>query len=93
MSREKQDIWTSLPGIFASTQGASTDQPRIIVRQEVHNGPKSVEDRDVRLVLTPEEAIRLAASILGLIPLSAVNDASERDLNRIWKFLEMIRCQ
>lgn len=88
MSREKEDIYTSLPTIAVSSRGYSTQEPRIVVRQEIHAGPKSTDGRDVRLILTPEEAARLASELMGMVPLSALeSDEMRKHAKRIAAYL------
>jgi hypothetical protein len=62
---EKPTMYASPEGLGLTSSVGSGLHKKVYVGAKVHSGPKDAMDRPVQVVLTPEDAVMVAASLLG----------------------------
>lgn len=72
MSRTKDNIYTSVTTSDNVSARGTRDNFRLLVTQTIHSAPGSVGARDVELVLTADQALKLAVEIIGQLPVTAI---------------------
>src|SRR5688500_16275587 len=68
----KSQMCTTLAQMAPIQSSGRGELLRITVSQQVHAGPKPALEREVHLVLTPEETFQTAVTLLGMLPITAL---------------------
>lgn len=91
MAREKNDVYTSLRFPVSLSGSGGTEQHRIYVHQDVHAGPKTVEGREVRLILDDSETLYLAVGLFGMLPATFFDNLDPKDRECVERLKKMIK--
>lgn len=77
--RSKEDIYTSVDKTTPLSTRGRDDNFRMEINQIPHSGPKlAIEGRDVKLILTAEQARNLALLIIDFLPLPEAEKCKEK---------------
>ena len=86
-------IFTSLPGGSPSAplhSHGKGEMQRHVLTQTVHAGIKAAMDRPVQLILNNEETLRLAVSLINVLPLDWLAQQT-KEVERLGKVVAMLK--
>ena len=89
----KQQIYASyldIPALLFGKDHSDVEPLHLEITQRVHHGPKAVQDRQLNLILSMQDAVDLATNVLSHMPVSQLEKLETTQLAKIAKIIDLI---